>query len=266
MRVVVTALLIYTAACSDPDRAPVLPTAARPGPCTSHSTGGVDCTWTYDDQQRVTAVDCTEPDDATRAEAYTYAAATGPALAVYVERLSRPNVAEADWYALQSKYDIWTFGVDEVTLDSRRTTEVSSRDVDATFAATLVRPWRHPFETERSWSYGAEDSLLAYTEHVFDDGCIYDESDEFTYVDGDGVRTRTDRQGNTVTFTYNADGRLVEVSGPSVLSASYTWTGPRLDVDALAGSEITYEHDAFDNLIRRVSGDDVTTFDYFCWE
>lgn len=263
----VRVLLFVTVSLVGCDRAPVLPTAARPGPCTSHSTGGDDCTWSYDDQGRVTAVVCTEPADGERAEAYTYAAATGPALAVYEETLDRPNVSDVEWYALQGKRDTWTFGVDAVTLDSHHTTEVSSVDANATFAATLVRPWRHPFETERSWRYGTEDSILAYTKDVFDDGCRYSESEEYTYVDsGDGVRTRTDSQGNTVTFEYNADGRLVEVSSANGVSAHYTWTGARLDIDARSESEITYEHDAFSNVIRRVSGDDVTTYDYVCWE
>jgi YD repeat-containing protein len=273
MKFAAATIAIVAVGCGDepvepaaPDaRDRVQPTALRPGPCESQGGGDFprSCTMTYGEGDRLTGIACEFVVEVggggtcDMEEQWTMGYVAGEPIGI-----SR-TTQECDTALFL--YDAYDF--DEPITGWQRASRAFFRaETTATYEPELVLT-RHPFEHQISLVLAGRDALVA-THHELENGGDPTVTDHtFTY-DGpphQGVRTRTRDDGLTMTFEYDAQGRLIAASeDEGVPARTYEYDGDRLIRDGA----ITYQHDEFGNLVRRIDGDTGvnTVYDYHCWE
>jgi hypothetical protein len=261
--------LLVLAACGGSSAAPepdargplVLPTAARPGPCSSSMPGEFPraCEMTYDTDDRITRMDC-----AFRAELGAGGACEADEVWTWVYRVDGGvTITRRGQECHSAVFYLDALDVSAaITGTHRRSLSNYITETTMTFEGELVLT-RHPFEDQLALLDGADDALLG--SQVTEDGEPTGETHTYSY-DGPphvGVRTRTRDDGAQTTFEYDGQGRLIATSGDDDTPArTYAYDGDRLVRDGT----VEYEHDEHGNLIRRTDGDQVMLYDYYCWE
>ena len=264
--------LLWVAACGGGEAEPpspdarglVLPTATRPGPCASTRNSVLPrrCTMTYDAEDRLTGIECDF-------EAEVGGGGSCPMNEEWILAYDDAG-ALTGIHRQTQECDSALFVYDAVRFGDRSGVQRRSRAFYRSETTVAYEPelvlTRHPFETELPLPDGARDALVS-SHHELENGqpqpTITDHT--FTY-DGpprQGVRTQTRDDGVEVTFEYDAEGRLIAVSGDAP-ARTYEHDGERLVRDGA----VSYEHDEHGNLIRRIDADTgvATVYDYGCWE
>jgi YD repeat-containing protein len=253
VRVIGLLLSIYcVAACGGSDDA-----VRHPGPCTAAGER-TECTFTYDDADRLIGTECVEHapgGDAPTTMTWTYA---NDALAGFT----------LDWYDDSFHGDeTWTIAADEVTRIAHHGDGIyeyaDTETYDpATFALTGI-----PFDPRLVPT--ADDALLTQ-HHVFTMTKSGEQTvDDYTFtyapaeIPATGERVRTRNDGDSGVFEYE-DGRPTDQP-----ARAFQWDGDRLversEFDG-RGYVYTYTYDAAGNLVQRGSSNDVIEYEYGCWQ
>lgn len=110
--------------------------------------------------------------------------------------------------------------------------------------------WReHPDGARESWTWDAEDNLLAYTDPAGN-------TTRHTPGPFDVPATRTDPDGARYAFTYDTELRLTGVTNPQGRTWSYTYdeAGRLVTETDFNGRTLTYTHDSAGGLLSRTNG------------